>query len=86
MTDPRTTVYLRYRGIGSLSQCEINRRLQEVRDKIIEPNRSNFIPELSPDWNPNTGTLETESRPVGMIDTGSNSNPSYIAKKWIIKD
>ena len=81
-TDPE---YVRYKGMG-LSQCEINKRLQELHDRIIEPNKGHFIPELSPDYNPRTGMLESDnSRPVRMFDIGSSPNKP-VATKWIIKD
>jgi hypothetical protein len=81
-TDPR---YVKYLGIGSLPQCEKNKRLIDLQSKIIEPNRGNFIPELSPNWNPKTGMLESDNiKPVGMISSDSSNNK--IASKWIIKD
>ena len=54
---------------NAIPPCELNKRMQEVHDMIIPPNPSNFFPELSPDWNPKTGTLESNNRPVGMIST-----------------
>jgi hypothetical protein len=86
MTDPYTREHLKCLASGSLPQCEINKKIKELHDKIIPPNPSNFIPELSPNWNPNTGRLESDNRrPVRMFDLGS-SNTGHIAKKWIIKD
>ena len=86
MTDPRrTTEYVKYLGTDSLTQYEKNKRLLDLQNKIIEPNRGNFIPELSPDYNPNTGILETNYRPVRMTSTDS-ANAGRIATKWIIKD
>ena len=77
--------YVRYKGIGSSPQCEINKKLLDLRNMIVEPNKGHFIPELSQDYNPRTGMLESDnSRPVRMFETGSN--PEYVAKKWIIKD
>jgi hypothetical protein len=77
---------VRYLGIGSLPQCEKNKRLIDLQSKIIEPNAGNFIPQLSPDYNPRTGMLESDnSRPVGFISSDSSSN-NRIASKWIIKD
>ena len=79
-------VEARIKGITKMPQCEINRRAQELQDMIIPPNPSNFFPELSPQYNPKTGMLETDSsRPVGMISTDS-TNTGRIATKWIIKD
>jgi hypothetical protein len=61
MVDERTMKglkeYVRYLGTGSLPQCEKNKRLLDLQNKIIEPNKGNFIPELSPNWNPKTGCL-----------------------------
>ena len=86
MTDPYTREHLKYLASGSPTQCEVNKKLLDLQNMIVEPNKGNFIPELSPNFNPNTGRLEMDSRrPVGMIDN-NNSKPSYIAKKWIIKD
>jgi hypothetical protein len=80
-----TSERVRYLGIDSLSQCEENERLIDLQNKIIQPNRGNFIPELSPDYNPNTGMVETNYRPVRMIEDDP-ANKGIIAKKWIVKD
>jgi hypothetical protein len=86
MVDERTKEYVRYLGTGSLPQCEKNKRLLDLQSKVIEPNKGNFIPELSPNWNPKTGMLESDNiRPVGLISSDS-SNSNKIASKWIIKD
>jgi hypothetical protein len=47
--------------------------------------KGDFIPELSPNYNPHTGMMETNDRPVRMINTDS-ANAGVIAKKWIIKN
>ena len=44
--------YVKYRSVSSPSQSEINKRLLEVQNRVVEPNRGDFIPELSPDYNP----------------------------------
>jgi hypothetical protein len=81
-----TEEYVKYLGIGSLPQCEKNERLLDLQDKIVEPNTGNFIPELSPDYNPSTGRLESDShKPVRMISNDS-ANAGIIATKWIIRD
>ena len=81
----RAKEYVKYLGIGSLPQCEKNKRLLDLQSRIIEPNKGNFLPELSPNWNPKTGMLESDnSKPVGMISSDS-SNAGRIATKWIIK-
>ena len=77
-------VEARIKGITKMPQCEINRRVQELHDWIIPPNPSNFIPELSPNYNPNTGVVESNSRPVRMFE--SDSGPPRLATRWNIKD
>jgi hypothetical protein len=91
MTDAsssRTREYVKYLGTSSLPQCEKNKRLLDLQSKVIEPNKGNFIPELSPDYNPRTGMLEFDnSRPVGLISSSNDSSSNNrIASKWIIKD
>ena len=77
-------VEARMKGITKMPQCEMNRRALALQDMIIPPNKGNFIPELSPNYNPNTGMIETNSRPVRMYETGSGQRP--IATKWTVKD
>jgi hypothetical protein len=86
MVDERTKEYVKYLGVGSLPQCEKNKRLLELQNRIIEPNKGNFILELSPDYNPNTGMLEASGfRPVRVFDDNS-ANAGRVATKWVIKD
>lgn len=65
--------------------CEQNRIMQELHDRIIPPYSSNFIPEASPNWNPNTGMLESNSRPVRMFEPNTNSSGPTTAFKFDIK-
>lgn len=84
MTDTADNRTVKYLGIGSLPQCEKNKRLLELQNMIIEPNAGHFLPELSPDYNPKTGLLESDSKPVGMIKSDP-STAGKIATKWNIK-
>jgi hypothetical protein len=76
---------VRYYTPGSLPPCEVNKKLLDLQNMIIGPNKGDFIPGLSPNYNPNTGRLEINDRHVGMIDIHS-ANKGRIATKWIIKD
>ena len=84
--DERTRRYIgeivKYNDVPSPCDRE---KYESIRDKVIDKGPSNFIPELSPDYNPKTGMIESDSiRPVRMFDLDSNSG--MIAKKWIIKE
>ena len=86
MTDSYTREHLKYLASGSSPPCEINKKLLDLQSMIVEPNKGNFIPELSPNYNPNTGRIEIDgNRPVGMVNNDS-ANKGRIASKWIIKD
>lgn len=72
------------RAKKQISPCEQSKMMQTIRDSVIPSAPSNYFPELSPNWNPNSGMLESDSRPVGLYGTESNSG--RIANKWMIKD
>jgi len=58
--------------------------MRTIHDKVIDQGQSNFIPEISPNYNPNTGRLESNSKPVGLYGTESGNRP--LATKWTIKE
>ena len=88
MTMVKEERYVKYNApapaLGISPPCD-REIMQSIRDKVIGQNPSNFFPEASPNYNPNTGRIELlNSKPVGMFESSSGSRP--IATKWIEKD
>lgn len=56
---------------------------KSIRDRIIDQGPSNYIPEISPNYNPNSGMMEYNSKPVGLYGTES-AGTRPLATKWTI--
>lgn len=77
MTDDDNGEYVTYNKKPSVTP-------NDIRDRLFGESGA-WVPEISPNYNPNTGRIELpNSKPVGVFDSSSNSG--VIAKKWIVKD
>jgi hypothetical protein len=65
--------------------CKKPVSLDDIQKKVFGETPGNVIIELSPDYNPNTGRLETNGRPVGMFESNSSSTLDISVFKFDIK-